>query len=272
MIPAIPDDIHGARTEGPVTLRYEDVSQEGRLLVLGVPHVVDQLCWLDVMRDPASRRLLDSGVIPIRARMVVEVGEGPVSALAPLHGRAAWHRAAVLDDDGAVKRLLLLMWVDLFAKAGWTLLPPDPDAPVIRAGRVYLEHILTRPFAPAEDRRVTAVEGWRPESGWPERRPEDVAPAPQDDTPRRVERRAFGVMHTDPNNHVNSLITIRAFEEAALSLRGAPDAARSMEVIWRRPFFSGETATLTQWAVGDEIHGLFTDDDGGVRARMTMGW
>ena len=264
--PAVPD---GARAEGPVLLRYEDVSQEGRLLLLGVPQAIDQICWPDVMRHEEMRALLTSGVIPIRARMVVEGGQGPLSALFPVRGVGAWHRAAVRGPDGAVQRLLMVMWTDLYARKGWTLLPPDPAAPELHAGRVYVEHIYTRLWADRGDRRVTEVPGWTPRDDQPERRPHEVAP---DAPPQQRRTRTLGLMHTDPNNHVNSLVYPRIFEEEALLLRGGSEAARAFEIVWRKPFFAGETVTLTQWVVGDEVHGHFLDASGAARARMTMRW
>jgi len=271
-IPPVPADPDGARCDGPVNLRYEDVSQEGRLLLGGVPQAIDQLCWPSVMQDADMRGLLLTGVIPIRARLVVEGGQGPLSAIFPIRGEGAWHRAAVRGGDGAVRRLLMLMWVDLYAREGWTLLPPDPTARELPVGRVYVEHVYTRLWAGPGDRRVTDVTGWTPRSDWAERRPEDVAPDAPDARPRHLRTRTLGLMHTDPNNHVNSLVYPRLFEEEALLLRGGPDVARRLEIVWRKPFFAGETVTLSQWVVGDEVHGLFLDEGGAVRARMTMSW
>ena len=60
------------------------------------------------------------------------------------------------------------------------------------------------------------------------------------------------MMHTDSNQHVNSLTYPRIFEEAALR-RIMQDAripsphellARAVEVRWRRPFFAGQRARI----------------------------
>jgi hypothetical protein len=272
LIPALPANLDGARCDGPVNLRYEDVSQEGRLLLLGAPQAIDQLCWPSVMQDAGMRALLMTGIIPIRARMVIEGGQGPLSAIWPARGEGAWHRAAVRSSDGQVQRLLMVMWAHLWAREGWTLFPPDPTARELPVGRVYVEHIYTRLWADKADRRVLDVPGWTPRGDWPERRADDVAPERPEARPRHTRTRALGVLHTDPNNHVNSLVYLRIFEEEALVLRGDPAAARRVEVVWRKPFFAGETLTLSQWVLGDEVHGLFLDEAGSVRARVAMSW
>jgi acyl-CoA thioesterase FadM len=60
------------------------------------------------------------------------------------------------------------------------------------------------------------------------------------------------MLHTDSNQHVNSLVYPRLFEEAvvrALTDRaGVPDPgsllARSIELRYRKPFFTGERAAI----------------------------
>ena len=271
-IPAIPTAPDGARSAGPVSLRYEDVQQEGRLTLVGLPHALGELGWPSFMAHPHGPALRDQGIVPILSRMMLAVGEGPVSAIRPLQGEACWHRAAVLGPDGAPARRQRMMWVDLYARSGWTLGPVDPDAPRILAGRVYAEHTYTRLFADPSARRVTALDDWSPAQTWPERRPDEVAP-PVEGAPSHRVPFSFGVLHTDPNNHVNSLVYPRIFEEAALALRGRTDAARRMEVVWRKPFFAGETTTVHQWLGPDDtVHGAFLDEGGRARARMSLGW
>ena len=53
-------------------------------------------------------------------------------------------------------------------------------------------------------------------------------------------------MHTDSNQHVNSLVYPRLFEEAALrrlaaSGRSTAVLARSLRIAYRRPSFAGES-------------------------------
>jgi hypothetical protein len=73
-----------------------------------------------------------------------------------------------------------------------------------------------------------------------------------DASPSLAEEHVFRAMHTDSNQHVNSLVYPRLFEEAihrALLARGlAADSskllARSVELRYRKPFFLCESTAL----------------------------
>lgn len=267
----LPDDLDGARVSGPVRQRYQDVTAEGRLALVSMTTALGELVWPDALQDPEMVALAREGVVPILHRLVLQVGEGPISAVRPLSARGAWHRAVELDASGAAARLVLLMEVALSARRGLTLAPLDPDAPVLHAGSVFAEHVFTRLFAPAGARRVLDLRGRTPTATWQGRRFDAVAPEPPPGAPRHRVPLRFGVMHTDPNNHVNSLVYPRVFEEAALTLRGAPDAACAMEAVWRKPVFVGEAITLDQWITPEgEVHGAFLDETGAARCRLTM--
>ena len=267
----LPETLDGARLSGPVRQRYEDVTQEGRLTLVSLPHALGELVWPAVMTNPEMGALARDGVVPILTRLVLTGGDGPISSVRPLTGDAAWSWATSRGPDGAVHRLLLLMEVRLSARAGLTLAPLAPDAPVVHAGSVFAEHAATRLFAPPGARRVLDLCGRVPESSWEERRFDAVAPEPETPVARHQVPLRFGVMHTDPNNHVNSLVYPRVFEEAAMVLRGEIDAARALEVVWRKPIFAGERIVLDQWLNADgEVHGAFLDDTGSARCRLSM--
>lgn len=269
----LPEALDGRRVSGPVSLRYEDVDQDGHLTIVSLPHALGELVWPDVMKAPESVALALDGVIPILTRLRLEVGDGPISAIRPVHGEAGWHRATVRDASGAVGRLVLIMEVHLSGREGVTLAPPDPDAATLHVGSILAEHAFTRPFAPPSERRVLDLLGRIPASDWEERRFDAVAPAPGPEAPRRRSEHSFGVMHSDPNSHVNSLVYPRLFQEQAILLTGRVGAARALDVLWRKPFFVGETATLEIWAAGqDEVHGVFLDAGGAARCRIEARW
>jgi hypothetical protein len=132
---------------------------------------------------------------------------------------------------------------------------PPEGAPVAVAGRAFAEHVLTRLFAPAGDRKVTRLDipglpevppdavTWRPPSAILEL-PEGGEPLEADFSidPQPV---IFGIAHTDSNQHVNSLIYPRMFEESAVrrfaALGESPVVlARFLEVGYRKPSFAGE--------------------------------
>ena len=63
----------------------------------------------------------------------------------------------------------------------------------------------------------------------------------------------FGLVHTDSNMHVNSLVYLRLFEEAALRRfaelgRGVNVLGRTMDIVYRKPCFAGQTMHVVQRA------------------------
>jgi hypothetical protein len=143
---------------------------------------------------------------------------------------------------------------------GRTNLPPPEDAGTRAvAGTVRAEHVFTRPFAAPGDRKVLALprdgrwavpgptRAWNPPETalepHPAARPLEPAlaldPAPV----------ALGLTHTDSNQHANSLVYPRLFEDAALrrlaSLGLTTDRlAQKLAVTYRRPSFAGERLSI----------------------------
>ena len=254
--PSVPDD-HRARDR--VHLRYEDVSQDGRLVIEALPHALGA-----VWRRLAQTRTVHfgEGVVPILSRVVVEGGGGPVSVNAIAEAEGFYHVAHTVGPDGAVERLILAMWATVLAPLGRTHPPVPADAgrPLI-AGRVFAEHVFTRPFAPPAARKVRALDlgdgaPFVPEARYVFRDPEAAAALPEgavaldaepvlDDAPT-----VFGLDHTDSNQHVNSLVYPRLFIEAALRRAHAlgratpPGLARGMEIAFRKPCFAGEQGRI----------------------------
>jgi hypothetical protein len=155
------------------------------------------------------------------------------------------------------------MWADLKGPTGRTYGPVDKGAERVLVGRAYGEHVLTRPFAPVGERRVReldfpgapAVLGTRPASP----APESIATVPEGGTPLEPAMRVdsvsltFGLVHTDSNMHVNSLAYLRLFEEAALRRlvalgRSANVLGRTIDIVYRKPCFAGQTMRVVQRA------------------------
>jgi len=115
--------------------------------------------------------------------------------------------------------------------------------------------VLTRPFAPREQRRVTVCNLPRGVSldahvyhpPTPDRVCTPTSAAVSlEPTLRCDEPVVFGVCHTDSNQHVNSLVYPRIVEERALRRLHALGArtavvATACEVSYRRPCFAGDT-------------------------------
>lgn len=229
--------------------RFEDVAQDGRVqLVALMPglgavwRALDAATRLDVFRE--------RGILPILRRIVITGEEGPFSAHVSFECEGTWRLAREKDGD----RLFLSMWLDVRAPIASTLAPPPPpDAERVLVGRVYAEHVITRPFAPPAERKVTRLDAPGlppvPEHEHPFEEAEDLVEG-HPLTPAGVH--LFGMMHTDSNQHVNSLAYPHVFEEAAVRAAAdrdvVPDAARllarAVELRYRKPFFAGDRAAL----------------------------
>jgi acyl-CoA thioesterase FadM len=157
--------------------------------------------------------------------------------------------------------LLVEMWVDVRGPIGRTYGDPPPEAGELRlAGRIYAQHVITRLFAEPAERKVLRLPGVPGMPEVPETRGSWIAPAeamklppgakPLEPTLRPdVAPIAFGVAHTDSNQHVNSLVYPRLFEDAALrrfaALGRATDVlSRFAQAGFRKPCFAGERAAI----------------------------
>jgi acyl-CoA thioesterase FadM len=264
VFPPIPDETL-PRAEARVHLRFEDVTQDGRLVLEALPNALGPTVWRGILnRDPTSAATFAQGIVPILSRFVLEGGPGPFSANAPFEAEGTCRLARA---DG---RIVLDMWADLYGVIGRTYGGSGTAGPAgerARAGRVMAEHVLTRPFAPAGERRVTTldfpgaprVDATRPASP----SYDSIASVPAGATPLEARSAVdpvpvvFGLVHTDSNMHINSLVYLRVFEEAALRRfaalgRGASLLGRTMEIAYRRPCFAGQTMRVVQQAFEDE--------------------
>ena len=281
--PEIPSVLDGGRCQGQASIRFEDVTQGGRLLLPSLAQALGGCLWPAVIASPTNAALFQAGIVPILSRMVLVGGGGPLSVFhPPVQVAGTWHSAHVAGPTGAPERLLLMMWADLRGREGWTHLADPPGAPVA-AGQIYAEHVLTRLFAPPEERRVTRLDlpGRLPfpPAAWPARAFDAAIALPPGAVALAQAERAvvFGGMHTDPNQHVNSLVYPRLFEEAVLDIAAGigrdPGAmlSRRCEMIWRKPFFAGEAASiaLTLYATENSLgaSGVFRADG---RARCAV--
>jgi hypothetical protein len=233
--------------------RYEDVSQDGRVQLMTLLPGLGAV-WRSLSSRSAGHPKLESfraqGILPILRRILVVGERGPFSVHVPIHCEGTWRLAREAGGD----RILLNMWLDAFAPTGSTFGPrPAPHAERVLVGRVFAEHVVTRPFAPAAERKVTSLDL----PGIPAV-PEDLHPFEEAES--LVEGRTlaaagehrFGMMHTDSNQHVNSLVYPRLFEEAVVRTLATRDdvrapetlLARALELRYRKPFFAGDRAAI----------------------------
>lgn len=273
------------RGKGSLDLRYENVSQDGRLSALTMSHAIGAALWRDVLeRDPALPSMVAQGILPILTRLVVVTGGGPIAVRTPIQADGGFELVRTLDAEGRIRYRL-----DLFADATgicsgvWG--PPPPNAgSELALGSMWAEHILTKPFAAPAERTVTElplgmmhsrdVSHFVPKSlfsnktDWLADWQVDVAPI------------VFGLGHTDSNQHVNSLAYPLLMEQAALRLlhaHGLKDVSfvGRFEMAYRKPSFAGDELRLRlrlrQSSEGHaHVEGIFEDPKGDERVFGSM--
>ncbi len=273
-IPPRPDTPADDVGRATMPLRYEDVAQDGRMMLEAMPPALGEAVWrASLSRTPAAKLSRAQGVIPILSRMIVERGEGPISVNHAVEAEGFWQLAHTVDAHGEVDRLVMNLWADVYGKRARTYGPPPEGAGErVCVGRVFAEHVFTRLFAPPGERKVVAFDfpglPRVPETRWAWRDPARLLDAPEGASPLDdaleddVAPIAFGLAHTDSNQHVNSLAYPRLFEEAALRrlvARGRDPRVLSSayEIAFRKPCFAGDVArvALRTFARGDATIG-----------------
>ena len=257
-IPPLPPD--GPRATAPVPLRFEDVTQDGRLVLEALPNALATTVWRGLLAGAyGARALVAHGIVPILVRLQLEGTAGPFTSSAD-HVEAEGTFRFARADDG---RFMVAMWADVYAPIGRTYGTVERAGERALAGRVLVEHVLTRLFAPPDQRRVTSLDfPGAPVLGEPRAALppfETIARLPEGAVPLDPVMRldplpvVFGIVHTDSNMHVNSLVYLRVFEEAALrrfvalGLR-ADVLARTVDIAYRKPCFAGQSMRVAQQA------------------------
>ncbi len=267
--PSVPED---RRASGTVPIRYEDIAQDGSLALEGIAPAIGEVVWRQLFTpSPVMKALREQRIVPILTRVVIEGEGGPFSTFHPLEATGTYALRHVANDAGDVERIVIDMWTEATLPIDRNYGPPPARAGErVRAGRFFGEHVLTRLFAPPDQRKVTRLEidgvamhGER--RAWVAA--ESVATLPEGAVPLEDAMRvdptpiAFGLAHTDSNQHVNSLVYPRLFEDAALrrfSELGRlkpPVLSRFVEAAFRKPCFAGEryAIALRAFTLGDRI-------------------
>lgn len=221
--------------------RYEDVSQDGRLQLTALMPALGKV-WKSLDTSGMLTELRAQGILPILQRLTIRGERGPFSVTVPIECSGTWRIAREADGE----RLFLDMWLEARAPHASTLgSAPPAEAERVLVGRAYVEHVFTRPFASPAERKVTRLDV------------RGLPPVPEDTRPfasaealiaehrlTTVREHRFGLMHTDSNQHVNSLVYPRLFEEA-LTEQDPGLLADAVELRYRKPFFAGDRAVLS---------------------------
>lgn len=255
------------RPAGTLQLRYEDISQDGRALLNSIPPALGAV-WRTLLAEvPDAEVLQRRGILPILSRIRIDVTEHVVSPFRPCSVTGYGEQLRGVADD--YTRVLFNVHARISAKGGHAFFPgASSDTDLV--GTMFAEHVFTRPFAPREQRRVVPADilaaGLLIEAECPFERASTVIAEPEGATPidaafvRGDVPLAMGLMHTDANQHVNSLTYPRLFEEALLrrlSALGRPLAvrARSLTIGYRRPSFAGDVLRVDTRLYERPAHG-----------------
>jgi hypothetical protein len=255
--PPLPDHRETIVESAEFRQRFEDLLQDGRLSTLALPAAMGTI-WREVSNaDGIGDSLRSQGVAPILTRLYIEAGDESFGVARPFSVTGGFWPAHVKDERGDIRRLVLNLWLTMRGPRGHHVLPVEGAGTEVAAGRIFAEHVFTRPFAPPQQRRVTALQI----PGLPA-----VPPEPHDWHPmtatvelpdgahftgewRQALEMSFTLAHTDSNQHVNSLVYPRLVESAALqAVANRPGSARlcARRVVasFRKPFFAGDRFKL----------------------------
>jgi hypothetical protein len=245
MVPSVPDLPESLRSTASYPLRWEDLMQDGRMRLPALVASIGPTIWGKMLaHEPTHAALAADGVRSVFTRLALDAGDARFSLGQRVVTQGAYQLAHERGADGAVVRLYLNVWTSI-------------EAPSARVPRLFAEHVLTRLLAPPEARRVTSLPGGNvPEAAYRAPPFDSLLAAPEGSEwlepailpdPSNV---VFGLVHTDINQHVNSMVYAAMFEEAVLRRLAALDRStkvlgRTLEVGFRKPFFAGETARVT---------------------------
>jgi len=248
-MPAFPSD---QATTTQSHLRYEDCTQDGRLIPISIPPSLGGLFQNAIMKHPGARNAIASGVVPILTRQTIVSLEQPIRIDRAIEVRAGFDLAHA-TDNGEVSRLFMRAWSEVHGIAG-RIGPRQVDGALSLAGTLFTEYTFTRLFAPPDQRRVTRleVEGYPPvpEVHYAAPPPKTAQDVPEgatwlDELTPDVAEIAFGLDQTDANQHVNSLVYIRTFLDAvqrrlATAGRSLVVRSRAVDIAYRKPCFAGD--------------------------------
>jgi hypothetical protein len=246
--------------EASVRLRWEDVAQDGRIMLTALAPAIDWTIWNGLLKDhPGVHEGERQGVVSILTRLIAEGTDEPIRVIDPVTGRGTYE-LAYSGDAASPDRLFMCAWVEVRGTRG-LVWKPGPPGPAVSGGRMFVEHTFTRLFAPPDQRRVTRFEipGLPPV---PSAHYDAPAPTTAMEVPDGADpldaayvadatETCFGLEHTDSNQHVNSLVYPRLFAEAALRrLAGLGEdrkvLVRELDIAYRKPSFAGDRVRIHQ--------------------------
>jgi len=238
-------------------IRYDDLTQHGHVKQITLPIALGKLCFEKLWSQHPLFVTRKQGIAAILSRLVLESEPIAVSLGSPLEARGQIELAHERTPSGEVSALFMNASAEIWGLPSRRDRSVDPATrQYVRIGRAFGEHVLTKPFGPPHERKVLRfdVPGQPavPSAVHARIRVSENAQLPEgavalDKQPCPDEAPwVFGLMHTDLNQHVNSLVYARMFEEAALR-RAARHGqnqglvSRKLSLCYRKPCFAGDS-------------------------------
>ena len=255
-LPSSPPEASSSSARARFDLRYDDLTQHGHVKQAILPMVLGRVCFDKLWANHPLYETRKQGIVPILSRLVLESEAIAVSFTAPLEGAGRIEVAHERDAAGHVSALFLNGFAEIWGMSSRrNAAHGGKPKQLVRVGRAFGEHVLTRPFGDPSERKVLAFDVFGqpavPSAQHQRERVDQTASLPPGAQPLDLDFRpdeavwTFGLAHTDLNQHVNSLVYARLFEEAALRRcalhsRNRGLLARRLELTYRKPCFAGE--------------------------------
>jgi hypothetical protein len=254
--------------------RYEDCTQDGRLVTTAIPPALATLWNTREASDPGALQARATGLVSLLTRLTVTSFDQPVRVTRPFEAAVGFQMAHDRDAAGEVSRLFLNVWASVRGREHVPAAArvPGRRSELVLAGQAFAEHTYTRPFAPPDQRRVVSLADIPgcpavPEVRYHQPAPAMAAEAPDGATwldelaPDPVDT-MFTLDQTDANQHVNSLVYVRVFLAAVqrrLAAAGHSGRLRSkaFDIAYRKPSFAGDRvrAHIRMFAHGEYVGG-----------------
>ncbi|MGE0545757.1 MAG: hypothetical protein AB7R00_01780 [Kofleriaceae bacterium] len=284
--PPMPTFPEGQAATTTRNLRYEDLTQDGRIVPSSLQASLPELWTAVLVRHPGQRAAVAAGIVPVLTRMTLCSFDQPIRIDRPLESSSGFQLCHE-REHGEVSRLFLNVWCEVRGTAG-RIGPRQTDRDAVTAGSMFAEHTFTKLFAPPDQRRVTRL-GFE---GYPEV-PEAQYAAPPATSPQELPDGArwldelaadpvdmwFTLDQTDSNQHVNSLVYVRMFGDAvqrrlAAGKQPLKIRTKAVEITYRKPSFVGECARahVRLFEYQDQLGaaGFVAGDDGKPRSYIRV--
>ena len=257
-IPAMPPN--GPRATGRVSLRFEDVTQDGRLVLEALPTALGPTVWRGLLeKAPGFRACYENGVFPILSRLRARGDAGgPSRPTAAVEAEGSYRLARA--DDG---RFVLEVWVDLYApSARPTARParrregrsPAGSSPS-KSSRARLRRPVSggsrrsiSPGAPGGDRDAPVAAAVRVGRQPPGRRDPARGRAARRSGADRVRALSHGQQHARQFAGVPARARGGGLASVRRARAGLVVLGRDIDIAYRKPCFAGQTMRVVQQA------------------------